>query len=277
MSNRTLIYYVIPEDDDDFEHPNVFAIHKSVKQLTIGEVVEAFPLPGVYHFRFKTAFMKTFVWEDGVDMGSIVPTYKGGVSLKVSRLRPVDNTRNNNNNPADEYVYVEKKSRNETRRNNNNNNNNNINNKYSDSNVKTVNRNKNKNNNNNNNKNVNNRQDDGPQRRNSTDDLLDMFGNYNDGNSLNVNNSKSSSSVLSGGDLDDLDFGTSPPNTPMETTNLQPVGVRQSSAPAMINTNANSLGSRSSSLNSTKTNSPRSSLVDELIGGNGFNFNLNDK
>ena len=271
MSNRTLIYYVIPEDDDDFEHPNVFAIHKSVKQLTIGEVVEAFPLPGVYHFRFKTAFMKTFVWEDGVDMGSIVPTYKGGVSLKVSRLRPVDN-RNNNNNPADEYVYVEKKSRNETRRNNNNYNNNN--NKYSDSNVKTVNRNKNNNNNNNNNKNVNNRQDDGPQRRNSTDDLLDMFGNYNDGNSLNVNNSKSSSSVLSGGDLDDLDFGTSPPNTPMETTNLQPVGVRQSSAPA---TNANSLGSRSSSLNSTKTNSPRSSLVDELIGGNGFNFNLNDK
>ena len=153
MSNRTLIYYVIPEDDDDFEHPNVFAIHKSVKQLTIGEVVEAFPLPGVYHFRFKTAFMKTFVWEDGVDMGSIVPTYKGGVSLKVSRLRPVDNTRNNNNNPADEYVYVEKKSRNETRRNNNNYNNNN--NKYSDSNVKTVNRNKNNNNNNNNNKNKN--------------------------------------------------------------------------------------------------------------------------
>ena len=46
MTNRTLVYYVIPEDDDDFEHPNVFAVHKGVKQLTIRDVVDAFPLPG---------------------------------------------------------------------------------------------------------------------------------------------------------------------------------------------------------------------------------------
>ena len=111
MSNRTLVYYVIPEDDDDFEHPNVFAIHKGVKQLTIRDVVSAFPLPGTYHFRFKTNFMKTFVWEDGVDMNSVVPTYKGVVSLKVSRLRPIEGNRSDNN-PADEYVYVEKKTRN---------------------------------------------------------------------------------------------------------------------------------------------------------------------
>ena len=95
---------------------------------------------------------------------------------------------------------------------------------------------------------------------------------YDDGNSLAVNTSRSTSSVLSGGDLDDLDFGTSPPTTPMELSNMQPVGQRQKSAPSMINTstNANFVGSRSSSLNSGKNNSPRSSLVDELIGGNGF-------
>ena len=120
MSNRTLIHYVIPEDGGDFEHPNVFAIHKSVKQLTIRDVVNAFPLPGVYHFRFKTQFMKTFVWEDGVDLESTVPTFKGAVSLKVSRLRPVDNG-SIRENSADEYVYVEKKSRQETRSNSKNN------------------------------------------------------------------------------------------------------------------------------------------------------------
>ena len=55
--------------------------------------------------------MKTFVWEDGVDMDSVVPTYKGGVSLKVSRLRPIEGNRSGNNS-ADEYVYVENKTRN---------------------------------------------------------------------------------------------------------------------------------------------------------------------
>lgn len=260
MTNRTLIYYVVPEDEDDFEHPNVFAIHKGVKQLTVGDVVDAFPLPGVYHFRFKTEFMKTFVWEDGVDMGSTVPTYKGGVSLKVARLRPTDNS----NNPADEYVYVETNG--PTGSSNNSTDNSRGNNKSNNNNIKQVNR-----------SNISNsnsqRVDDGPRRRNSTDDLLDMFGTgYDDGNSLAVNTSRSTSSVLSGGDLDDLDFGTSPPTTPMELSNMQPVGQRQKSAPSMINTstNANFVGSRSSSLNSGKNNSPRSSLVDELIGGNGF-------
>ena len=86
---------------------------------------------------------------------------------------------------------------------------------------------------------------------------------------LAVNASRSTSSVLSGGDLDDLDFGTSPPTTPMEATNLQPVG-RHSSAPMQIDTSKNSLAGRSSSSVSNKTNSPRSSLVDNLISENGF-------
>lgn len=263
MTNRTLVYYVIPEDDDDFEHPNVFAVHKGVKQLTIRDVVDAFPLPGTYHFRFKTNFMKTFVWEDGVDLDSVVPTYKGGVSLKVSRLRPTEGSGSSRSNPAEEYVYVENKTRNDSGSDRNSSRRraekergqthgtSNKNNAYSD---------------------------DGPQRRNSTDDLLDMFSDFQDGNTTNgfdpqdplaVNAPRSTSSVVSGGDLDDLDFGTSPPSTPMETTNVQPVG-RQSSAPTMINTSKTSLGSRSSSSVSNKTNSPRSSLVDDLITGNGF-------
>ena len=262
MSNRTLVYYVIPEDDDDFEHPNVFAIHKGVKQLTIRDVVSAFPLPGTYHFRFKTNFMKTFVWEDGVDMDSVVPTYKGGVSLKVSRLRPIEGNRSDNN-PADEYVYVEKKTRNVSSSDRNSNSSRAE--KEREPTGGQINQN-------------NATSDDGPRRRNSTDDLLDVFSDFQDGNAtsgfnsqdpLAVNASRSTSSVISGGDLDDLDFGTSPPTTPMETTNLQPVG-RHSSAPTQIDTSKNSLGGRSSSSVSNKTNSPRSSLVDDLISGNGF-------
>ena len=109
MSNRTLIYYVIPEDDDDFEHPNVFAIHKSVKQLTIGEVVEAFPLPGVYHFRFKTAFMKTFVWEDGVKLDGDSLYYFQAIHQESDVIpENVDAIRALMGIEADWKIYVEK-------------------------------------------------------------------------------------------------------------------------------------------------------------------------
>jgi hypothetical protein len=177
-------------------------------------------------------------------------------------LRPIEGNRSDNN-PADEYVYVEKKTRNVSSSDRNSNSSRAE--KEREPTGGQINQN-------------NATSDDGPRRRNSTDDLLDVFSDFQDGNAtsgfnsqdpLAVNASRSTSSVISGGDLDDLDFGTSPPTTPMETTNLQPVG-RHSSAPTQIDTSKNSLGGRSSSSVSNKTNSPRSSLVDDLISGNGF-------
>ena len=69
-----------------FQHPNVFFISTS-KTLTVGDVRENFPLPGHYHFRFKVAFKKTFVWRDGMAENATVPAYEKRIVAKVTRLR----------------------------------------------------------------------------------------------------------------------------------------------------------------------------------------------
>ena len=216
----------------------------------------------LYHFRFKINFGENFRVGRWRRYGFSRANLQRWCVLKGFAFEAREGNRSGNNS-ADEYVYVENKTRNVS---------------SSDSNSNGSRAEKGRGQARGQSIKNNASSDDGPRRRNSTDDLLDVFSDFQDGNvttgfdsqdPLAVNASRSTSSVLSGGDLDDLDFGTSPPTTPMEATNLQPVG-RHSSAPMQIDTSKNSLGGRSSSSVSNKTNSPRSSLVDNLISENGF-------
>ena len=85
------VKYFIPEDGDDQAHPNVFKVSgcASVKTLTLGELKEAFPVSGKYHFRFlqQLGGTKMTVWMDAIDESELVPYGdEGQVFAKVSRI-----------------------------------------------------------------------------------------------------------------------------------------------------------------------------------------------
>jgi len=87
------IFYHIPSDLDDEQHPNVFYVNKpaSGQPLTLKEVRSKFPLPGQYHFRFKTNFKNTFVWKDATKDSDKIPAHDGKFVAKIARLRtPLD-------------------------------------------------------------------------------------------------------------------------------------------------------------------------------------------
>jgi hypothetical protein len=86
------IYYYIPSDLDDEQHPNAFYLRKEEgQQITLSLIRKAFPLPGQYHFRFKTNFKNTYVWKDTSSDNDKIPSYDGKIVAKVSRLRtPLD-------------------------------------------------------------------------------------------------------------------------------------------------------------------------------------------
>lgn len=77
--------------------PNVFLAPKSRQQgypPTLGQVKSSFPLPGRYHFRFKSPLIPgsdrdkdaMAVWMDCVDDRAHVPTWKASVIAKVTRI-----------------------------------------------------------------------------------------------------------------------------------------------------------------------------------------------
>lgn len=88
----TSIRYFIPEDGDMETQPNVFLAPKSRQHgtpPTLGQVKQAFPLPGRYHFRFKTSLggdTKLAVWMDCTDDRQPVHVWKNHIIAKVTRL-----------------------------------------------------------------------------------------------------------------------------------------------------------------------------------------------
>ncbi len=69
------IQYFIPSDNDSEDHPNVFVVRKPPRNLTLGDVSSAFPLPGKYLFRAKSAYGKGH------------SAFAGRTALKRSRAR----------------------------------------------------------------------------------------------------------------------------------------------------------------------------------------------
>ena len=89
--------YFLPEDGDTEDAPNVFLAPKSSRAgypPLLGQIKNAFPLPGVYHFRFKTALIPgtdrdknaVAVWMDCVDESEPVPTWQSSIVAKVTRV-----------------------------------------------------------------------------------------------------------------------------------------------------------------------------------------------
>ena len=102
--NNTLSHlyrYFVPEDGDSETHPNVFLAPKAAHPgapPTLGQVKGAFPLPGRYHFRFKSPLVpgadrdksSMAVWMDCTDDRQPVATWRGTIIAKVTRISADD-------------------------------------------------------------------------------------------------------------------------------------------------------------------------------------------
>ena len=82
-----IVLYIVPEDGDDFDHPNMFEVKSSDEQITLSKFMDFFPLKGSFHFRFLTVIGKNNVWLDCVDPLCFVPVYTdGSIFSKISRI-----------------------------------------------------------------------------------------------------------------------------------------------------------------------------------------------
>ena len=96
VKNNSLRYF-LPEDGDNEENPNVFLAPKPSRPgypPLLGQIKDTFPLPGSYHFRFKTALVPgtdrdkhaVAVWMDCVEDSKPVPVWQNSIVAKVTRL-----------------------------------------------------------------------------------------------------------------------------------------------------------------------------------------------
>lgn len=88
---QTRVKYIIPEDGDDIEHPNVFTLQSSSSSnnITFSDVKKSFPLSDTdsYHFRFLKALNpENKVWLDVMNDTDVLPTINGSIFAKVSRV-----------------------------------------------------------------------------------------------------------------------------------------------------------------------------------------------
>ena len=63
----TLIYYHVPEDNDDSDTPNVFGIMANKANIRLHNLHDQFPLKGSYIFRFKVMYDDLIAWVDFTD------------------------------------------------------------------------------------------------------------------------------------------------------------------------------------------------------------------
>ncbi|KAJ0412260.1 hypothetical protein ATCC90586_006646 [Pythium insidiosum] len=87
-----MLNYFIPEDGDTSDHMNVVPLPR-VDQLKLQHIKKSFPLPGDFHFRFKTAFEGTYVWLDVTNDADPVPDYNGLIVSKIARVQRESSTR----------------------------------------------------------------------------------------------------------------------------------------------------------------------------------------
>eukprot|EP00933_Yihiella_yeosuensis_P045016 TRINITY_DN40327_c0_g1_i1.p1 TRINITY_DN40327_c0_g1~~TRINITY_DN40327_c0_g1_i1.p1 ORF type:complete len:185 (-),score=44.15 TRINITY_DN40327_c0_g1_i1:88-642(-) len=80
------VYYWIPGDNDDPDHPNSFEVPIQGGGPKLRDIRARFPLPGTYHFRFKMKWESGYVWMDVTNEDSIVPTCEDKVFAKVLRV-----------------------------------------------------------------------------------------------------------------------------------------------------------------------------------------------
>jgi len=81
----TLVYYYIPEDLDDLQTPNAFAVNKHLDDITLADIEQNFPLQGEFIFRFKYKYNNASVWMDLSNKKCRVPKIENRIILKVTR------------------------------------------------------------------------------------------------------------------------------------------------------------------------------------------------
>ncbi|KAM3141434.1 hypothetical protein pb186bvf_006552 [Paramecium bursaria] len=88
MANKafTLVYYIVPQDNDDIESPNAFGISKQQDQITINDIRQGFPLQGQYIFRFRYKTSNHVVWMDMSNPNAQVPTFQNRIFIKATRI-----------------------------------------------------------------------------------------------------------------------------------------------------------------------------------------------
>ena len=84
----TLVFYVIPEDLDDLQFPNAFAIPKAMGDITLSDIESFFPLEGQFQFRFQYQYTDAVVWLDLNNKKVKVPQYNDKIIMKVTRKAP---------------------------------------------------------------------------------------------------------------------------------------------------------------------------------------------
>jgi len=92
--------YFLPEDGDEEQHPNVYLARKPRQPNQpplLRDIKSSFPLPGTFHFRFKSSLVPgaelygngkemPSVWMDCVDDNRPVPVWKNSIIAKVTRI-----------------------------------------------------------------------------------------------------------------------------------------------------------------------------------------------
>mmetsp|Transcript_56610 Transcript_56610/g.104788 ORF Transcript_56610/g.104788 Transcript_56610/m.104788 type:complete len:153 (-) Transcript_56610:196-654(-) len=86
MSGPVFVYYWLPGDNDEAEHPNAFSVARSGAGVKLGEIKASFPLPGSYHFRFKMRLDSGPLWMDVTNEDSFVPVFDDKIFAKVLRI-----------------------------------------------------------------------------------------------------------------------------------------------------------------------------------------------
>jgi len=97
----TTIRYFIPEDGDTEEHPNIYLMPKPTQSgfsPRLGDIKDSFPVPGNYHFRFKSPLIPgtdrekgaISVWMDCVDDDQHVGVWRNTIFAKVTRINMND-------------------------------------------------------------------------------------------------------------------------------------------------------------------------------------------
>jgi hypothetical protein len=89
------VKYIIPEDGDEYDHPNIMKITPSNKSSpTLADFKRHFSVPGEYHFRFLSIIGESRVWKDIISDNEVLPTFEGQIFTKATRIRSSKPTSN---------------------------------------------------------------------------------------------------------------------------------------------------------------------------------------
>lgn len=116
-NNPPQISYFIPEDGDSEDHPNIFLMQKPTQSgfsPRLRDIKESFPMPGTYHFRFKTPLIPGTdrekgafaVWMDCTHDDQHVGVWRNTIFAKVTRISMEDDDDEDIGGGAEDFYHA---------------------------------------------------------------------------------------------------------------------------------------------------------------------------